>query len=209
MLTNSDRLGGSPLSYKGLGVAAFCINNKNKSWPIANALTFGTDVSVPQGYQAVNRALAAPLFTSGQIAIRLIAETFLTALLRASGNLSATAPLELTLNANANVLGNIYSSLLPEFMLTALMRASGNMATNIDWAARPSSFDIAQEVMNFSIDGFTFQDIVKLKAAVLLGKASGAGSGIETFRSIDDTANRVVSEVDNDGNRTTVTLDAS
>ncbi|MEQ1766124.1 MAG: hypothetical protein ABL859_01730, partial [Methylotenera sp.] len=42
-------------------------------------------------------------------------------------------------------------------------------------------------------DGYSAQQLVSLMAAVLFGKVSGVGAGVETFRSTGDTADRVVS----------------
>lgn len=61
-----------------------------------------------------------------------------------------------------------------------------------------------------TLDGaYTAADLVRIMAAVLAGKVSGAGSGTETFRSIDDSRNAVVSTVDESGNRTAIVLDPS
>ena len=57
--------------------------------------------------------------------------------------------------------------------------------------------------------GFTAEEIMKVMGAVLAGTVSGAGSGIETFKGLDTTTDRVVSTVDVDGNRSSVTLDVS
>lgn len=58
-------------------------------------------------------------------------------------------------------------------------------------------------------DGKTFAELVLLMAAVLLGKSSGLDTTTATFRSVDDTVDRVVATVDPDGNRAAVTLDTS
>jgi hypothetical protein len=58
-------------------------------------------------------------------------------------------------------------------------------------------------------EGYSAQSVMKIVAAVLAGKVNGAGTGIETFRSIDDAADRVVSTVDSEGNRTAVETDVS
>lgn len=50
---------------------------------------------------------------------------------------------------------------------------------------------------------------LRLQNAILLGKVSGAGTGTETFRDINDTKNRIVATVDVNGNRTAITLDPS
>ena len=43
--------------------------------------------------------------------------------------------------------------------------------------------------------------------AATMGKMSGAGTGTETFRDVDDTKDVLVADVDVNGNRTTVTKD--
>jgi hypothetical protein len=55
-----------------------------------------------------------------------------------------------------------------------------------------------------TIDGKTLRQAIQIIASVLAGKVSGAGSGTETFRSIDDQHNRVVVTADVNGNRTNV-----
>lgn len=139
---------------------------------------------------------------------RLNSEYTLDGDLRATGNVAAGATIETSMTAFGNVLGNIYATAVAAISMSADLKGRGNMEANIDWAARPSAFDIAQEVMNFTLDGFTYQDIVKLQAAILLGKVSGGGSATETFRDISDTKDRVVATVDASGNRTAITLDA-
>jgi hypothetical protein len=52
---------------------------------------------------------------------------------------------------------------------------------------------------------YTFDELVKLMSAVLLGKASGLDTTTATYRNLADNANVVVATVDADGNRTAVT----
>ena len=54
----------------------------------------------------------------------------------------------------------------------------------------------------------TLRDVQRIVLAVLAGQVTGAGSGTETFKG-QAGENRVVSTVDNDGNRSSVTLDAT
>jgi hypothetical protein len=69
---------------------------------------------------------------------------------------------------------------------------------------------IAAAVMDSEIEtGATLLQSMRLQNAILLGKVSGAGTGTETFRDINDTKNRVVATVDNSGNRTAITKDSS
>ena len=57
------------------------------------------------------------------------------------------------------------------------------------------------------VDGYTLEQAMKISLAALAGKISGAGTGTVTIRSADDTVNRIVASVDDDGNRTSITLD--
>jgi 3-hydroxyisobutyrate dehydrogenase-like beta-hydroxyacid dehydrogenase len=80
----------------------------------------------------------------------------------------------------------------------------------IDAGARPSAFDIAQEIVATSADGgVTIGQALKLLLAVMVGKVSGAGTSTITFRDVNDTKDRVVADVDTNGNRTNVTKDVS
>jgi len=55
-----------------------------------------------------------------------------------------------------------------------------------------------------TIDGKTLRQALQIVSAVLAGKVSGAGSGTETFRGLDDLHDRVVVTADAVGNRTEV-----
>lgn len=69
---------------------------------------------------------------------------------------------------------------------------------------------VAPQVMSSAVEaGVTLQQSLRLQSAVLLGKVSGAGTGTETFRDVNDTKNRVVATVDANGNRTSIIKDAS
>jgi hypothetical protein len=56
-----------------------------------------------------------------------------------------------------------------------------------------------------AIDGKTLRQALQIIASVLAGKVSGAGSGTETFRGLDDQHDRAVVTADTNGNRTNVT----
>jgi hypothetical protein len=56
-----------------------------------------------------------------------------------------------------------------------------------------------------AVDGKTLRQALQIIAAVLAGKVTGAGSGTETFRGLDDQHDRVVVTADAGGNRTNVT----
>lgn len=57
--------------------------------------------------------------------------------------------------------------------------------------------------------GLSAAEILRIVAAALAGTVSGAGTGTETFKGLDGTTDRIVSTVDDDGNRTGVVVDGS
>lgn len=76
--------------------------------------------------------------------------------------------------------------------------------------AVPTALDIALAHANRVVENnLTNDDLTKLGASVLLGKVTGAGTGTESFRNLDDSKTRVLATVDENGNRTEVILDAT
>jgi len=65
------------------------------------------------------------------------------------------------------------------------------------------------DIWAHAIEGLTAEEIMRVTLAVLAGKVSGAGSGVETFKGVDGTVSRVVSTVDSAGNRTEVTVNGA
>jgi hypothetical protein len=56
--------------------------------------------------------------------------------------------------------------------------------------------------------GYSAEELLRLIAATLAGKISGAETTEVSIRDVNDTKDRVVATVDSDGNRTAVALDA-
>lgn len=115
---------------------------------VENAQSFGSRTSVPQGYNDPARALVSTIKTGGNISARFRGASTFTADLKATGNMAATFNAEAFFTAFGNVLGNISATFAAEAFFTAGIRATGNMAAVFDILARPSAFDIAQEVWN-------------------------------------------------------------
>lgn len=59
---------------------------------------------------------------------------------------------------------------------------------------------------DITVDGFTITQLIAITAAACLAKLSGLPSSPATIRSVDDTANRIVTHFDGNNNRTTVTI---
>ena len=70
--------------------------------------------------------------------------------------------------------------------------------------------NVPTEVLAATVETNTsLAESLRLANSVLGGKVSGASTSTETFRDINDTKNRVVADVDSNGNRTAITLDLS
>jgi hypothetical protein len=69
---------------------------------------------------------------------------------------------------------------------------------------------ISESIGSRIVDGgYTHDDLLRLMASALLGKINGAGTGIEKFRDICDTKDRIVATVDENGNRKNILFDIS
>lgn len=64
------------------------------------------------------------------------------------------------------------------------------------------------DIWNHALDGaMTAKELMAIMAAVLAGKVSGAGTGTEVFRDVNDVKDRVIATVDNSGNRSQLIID--
>lgn len=166
---------GAPLTLSGLAQGAF---SRGMGGVIANARAFGSSVSVPQGYNSP-AALCLPVKTNGNIASRVKGESTFTASLRGAGQLSATLTGEAFIDANANVGLNGYATFAGEATLEADASAIGYLAAKMDILARPSAFDIAQEVWNsraadYSSAGTLAEKVASSEKAAKLAAALSA-----------------------------------
>ena len=59
------------------------------------------------------------------------------------------------------------------------------------------------------VDGYSLESALKLCLSALAGKVTGGGTTTITFRSADDSADRIVATVDSNGNRSSITLDST
>lgn len=85
-----------------------------------------------------------------------------------------------------------------------------NATRTLTSGAAPTEAQIAAAVMQYVVEaGWTTEEMLRVFAAVLAGKISGAGTGTEVFRGVNDDKNRVTATVDSSGNRTNLTLDGS
>ena len=68
---------------------------------------------------------------------------------------------------------------------------------------------IADQFWSTPIGGMAAEDLLRILLSAMAGKVSGADTSTITFRDMGDTKDRIVSTVDQKGNRTSVMLDVS
>jgi hypothetical protein len=201
-----------------------------------NAQRFGQYKSVPGGYTQANRAIIPTLKTSSFIAVRMVGEGSLAASAYGVGVLSATLTGEGSTAFNGHMGSHAAVNLTGEGSLTGTPRGIGSASVVMDAGARPSAFDIAQEVwqsqaasynaantmgeklngagsagdpMTGLVEGtLTLRDALRALLAVNTGDASGLEGSTMEFMSNDGTKVRVRATYTS-GVRTLTLLDVS
>ena len=177
--------------------------------------------TVASGNLAGGLNAVAPLTGAGDIS-SAVAALIVSAVanLTGSGTVSSAA-LNAIQNAIASLTGSGDASatiLAKGIILAAIVgtgttggstiSASGVLAAGIkaytDLTAQGAADAVWAQILE---TGYSAEDILRLFAAALAGKVSGAAGPTITFRDINDTIDRIVADVDSSGNRTTVTLD--
>ena len=172
-------------------------------------------------------SLAATLTASGGISSASAnALATMVAELTGSGDVSATAAglaeLGATLTGSGGAVGNNtalmditatirgYGDLTPEGIRDTVWNAIlANYPEAGTAGSTLASAGAAGDPLLGVVEGtLTLRDVQRIVLAVLAGQVTGAGSGTETFKG-QAGENRVASTVDNDGNRSSVTLDAT
>lgn len=93
-------------------------------------------------------------------------------------------------------------------VVQALPKGRARALLTVNIGATPSAFDNAQATLGELVEpGYTLRDTLRLMAAVLLGKVSGADANAPVFRDVNDTKARVSATTDAAGNRLSVSLD--
>ncbi len=136
-----------------------------------NAQRFGQYTSVPQGYQSAARAIIPTIKESSLMSARISGTSDLI-------NTSITVPVSMsaaisgvgTLAPDSEVGETLSATIVGVGSLTADARNIVSMAATIDAGARPSAFDITQEVWQAKASGF-------LDPTTMGGKLNLASSG--------------------------------
>jgi hypothetical protein len=160
----------------------------------------------------VNGTIAGALSGSGSTsATATVSNATLGAIVDALGTAIAAASASATIKALGNMEGEItpFTELSPQNLAAAVWSAlSAENDTAGTMGALLNASGAAGDPWSVTLEGtYTAADLLRVAAAILAGKVSGAGTGTETFRSIDDARDAVVSTVDNLGNRTEIVID--
>jgi hypothetical protein len=195
-----------------------------------------TNANTLTGGMQLTMNLAANMVQEGQIDAALGLIAWCSSNMAQTADMSASN-LRGTLNMEASIVS--YGELTPEGLRDAVWSAvlanypvtgtAGNTLAlagsgGVDYTALANAVwtraertlsadgnaDVAGAVAAYAIEsGWTTETLLRVFAAVLAGKVSGAGTGTEVFRDINDTKDRVTATVDSNGNRTAITLDGS
>ena len=112
-----------------------------------NGLAFGMKVGKPYGYNGLNGFLL-PQQPGGFIRATLTGSADLSATISSIANMQATLTGEGTLVPDINAAYNMYCTMIGAGNLTPGLKAKAWMWATLDAGARPSAFDIAQEILN-------------------------------------------------------------
>lgn len=114
-------------------------------------------------------------------------------------NASVTSGNEIDANITGNITGNLSGSV-------------GSLTTNNDktgYTLSNTGIDNMLDRTDGVETGYTLRQTLRIMAAALAGKLSGAATATVTIRNITDSKARVTATVDADGNRSAVTLDGT
>ena len=140
--------------------------------------------------------LSADMTGIANAVIAMLGSGDLDATIRAWGDMALDIVVTGTGLSTANVGQAVWAA------LAAANNAPGTMGEKLNDAG--SAANPWTEVIE---SGYTAAEILRLLAAVAGAKASGGGAAAVAFRDLGDTKNRAVLTVDEDGNRSAVTLD--
>lgn len=158
--------------------------------------TAGTFASGIPSANVASGGIASTAFASGAITAAAIAA-------------DAIGASELAADAVTEIQSGL-STLTAATVRSAVGLASANLDTQL--AAVPTANQNADALLDRTAGietGLTLRQCLRLMASVLFGKASGLETTTVVYRDVNDSANRITATVDDSGNRTSVTLNAS
>lgn len=192
-------------------LAGFMGSKKN---PPQTAVSFARTyhskfISMPAGYY--DRALILPLALGG-IAMSVMATGAMSAAIKADGRPSASISGTGSMSGHLTGLKNSPCTMSGSGTMTATIKGRTRLGLTVQIGSRPSAEDVAWAVLDTSLveTGLTVRQALKLMAAAMAGKISGADTATVRIRSaVADDKERIVAAVDGDGNRTGITVDLS
>lgn len=153
---------------------------------------------------------AGELIAFGTGALSATVDYTAAPLLTASFNADGTASASVGMTATVSALGWCIASPSMAGALSAPPYALGIMEASIEppIALEASAWSAQMLDQELVETGMTVRQTLRLLAASMGGKVSGAGTGTITFRNaVADDADRIIATVDGSGNRTAVTAD--
>jgi hypothetical protein len=93
--------------------------------------------------------------------------------------------------------------------IDAILADTGTDGVVLSSATMNSIAAALHDLANGIETGYTLRQVMRIVAAALAGKLSGAATTTNTIRSITDAKNRIVATVTADGDRTAITLDGT
>ena len=136
----------------------------------------------------------------------------ISAALSAIAALGGSAAGSVMINADETEGRIIYGSAAGRATVTITVAGPGRISATVVIGFQPSAEDIAFTLLdNFEVEsGLTVRQALRLIAAAVAGKLSGAGTSVLTFRNaVADDADRIVATVDGNGNRIDVSVSVS
>lgn len=168
---------------------------------------------------SAGRNLEAALTGASTVAGDAVAIANLIAALTGTGSISATATAVAQLTAalagtgsvsgSAGAIANLTATIAGAATVAAQQRALAHLSADITVgeATTLTADEIAATVWATVIEsGYSADDVLRLIAAAVAGKLSGADGTTITIRDITDAEDRIVATVDENGNRSAVTL---
>jgi hypothetical protein len=163
---NNDNV--SSLRYFSGTYASIIDTTGDQNEHFNNGLAFGMKVGKPYGYNGVNGILL-PVKTSGFIRATLSGSASFVPVISSVANMTASLSGVGTVNPAINAAYNMYCTLIGEANITPQLKAKAWMQAVMDAGARPSAFDIAQEVWQAQASRYN-------STGTMGNKVNGAGS---------------------------------
>lgn len=172
---------------------------------------FGSSVSMPQGYQSAYRALLPTFSTSGFMSSIIRGSGSFNSSITSIGNMLAILAGVGSIDANANSAVNMHITLAGNSTFNANVTSIGWMSATLDAGARPSAFDIAQEVFGSIVEsGVNFKEVLRILVAIAAGRTTinnlGSGNATVNFRDLANAKNRISASMEG-SSRVDVSLD--